>query len=83
MHQILSLSYQFLKLSNDFQHIEIKSIFIQCGNLHQIMIYLVNLSMLFNKDFIARTHRCVRYDSEMHEAMLLDCTTGDAGSAIQ
>ena len=47
------------------------------------MIYLVNLSMLFNKDFIPRTHRCVRYDSEMHEAMLLDCTTGDAGSAIQ
>ena len=33
--------------------------------------------------FIARTHGCVRNDSETHETVLLDCTTGEAGSAIQ
>ena len=32
---------------------------------------------------IARTHGCVRNDSETHETVLLDCTTGEAGSAIQ
>ena len=32
---------------------------------------------------IARTHGCVRNDSEMHMTVLLDCTTGEAGSAIQ
>ena len=31
----------------------------------------------------ARTHGCVRNDRETHETMLLDCTTGEAGSAIQ
>ena len=31
---------------------------------------------------IARTHGCVRNDSETHETVLLDCTTGEAGSAI-
>ena len=34
-------------------------------------------------DIIARTHGCVRYDSETHETVLLDCTTGEAGNAIQ
>ena len=34
-------------------------------------------------DFIARTHGCARNDSETHETALLDCTTGEAGSAIQ
>ena len=34
-------------------------------------------------DFIARTHWCVRNDSETHKTVLLDCTTGEAGSAIQ
>ena len=34
-------------------------------------------------DFIARTHWCVPNDSETHETVLLDCTTGEAGSAIQ
>ena len=28
--------------------------------------------------FIARTHGCVRNDSETHETVLLDCTTGEA-----
>ena len=32
---------------------------------------------------IAITHGCVRNDSETHETVLLDCTTGEAGSAIQ
>ena len=32
---------------------------------------------------IARTHGCVRNDSETHETVLLVCTTGEAGSAIQ
>ena len=34
-------------------------------------------------EFIARTHGCVRNDSETHETVLLDCTTGEAGSAVQ
>ena len=33
--------------------------------------------------FIARTHGGVRNDSETHETVLLDCTTGEAGRAIQ
>ena len=32
--------------------------------------------------YIAITHGCVRNDSETHETVLLDCTTGEAGSAI-
>ena len=31
----------------------------------------------------ARTHGCVRNDSETHETVLLDCTPGFAGRAIQ
>ena len=31
----------------------------------------------------ARTHGCVRNDSETHETVLLDCTTVEVGSAIQ
>ena len=34
-------------------------------------------------DIIAKTHGCVQNDSETHETVLLDCTTGEAGSAIQ
>ena len=34
-------------------------------------------------DFIARMHGCMQNDSEMHETVLLDCMTGEAGSAIQ
>ena len=33
--------------------------------------------------YIARTHGCVRNDNETHEIVLLDCTTGEAASAIQ
>ena len=33
--------------------------------------------------FIARTHGCVRNDSETHKTVLLDCMTGEATSAIQ
>ena len=28
-------------------------------------------------------HGCVQNDSETHETVLLDCMTGEAGSAIQ
>ena len=34
-------------------------------------------------NYIARTHGCVWNDSETHETVLLDCTAGEAGSAIQ
>ena len=34
-------------------------------------------------DYIVRTHGCVQNDSETHETVLLDCTTGKARSAIQ
>ena len=34
-------------------------------------------------DSVARTHGCVRSDSETHETVLLDCTTGEAGIATQ
>ena len=32
---------------------------------------------------IAWTPGCTRIDSEMHETVLLDCTTGETGIAIQ
>ena len=37
---------------------------------------LINVETLI--DSIARTHGCVRCDSETHETVLLDCTTGEA-----
>ena len=44
----------------------------------EIIIQIINPSF-----FKARTHGCVRNDREMHETVLLDCMTGEAGSAIQ
>ena len=35
--------------------------------------------MIFN---ITRTHGCVRNDSETHETVLLECTTGEAGVTV-
>ena len=34
------------------------------------------------RDFIARTHGCEQKDSETHETVLSDCTTGEAANAI-
>ena len=52
--------------------------------LHNISDQSIIVSMLWAlEEFIARMHGCVRHDSEMHETVLLDCTSGEAGSAIQ
>ena len=45
--------------------------------------YTVMTSVIGLAHTIARTHWCVRNDSETQETVLLDCTTGEAGNAIQ
>ena len=53
------------------------------------LIMLLKILTCFTKvahptpDNKARTHGCVRNDSETHETVLLDCTTGVAGGAVQ
>ena len=43
----------------------------------------VSIAVIDRYDNIARTHGYVRNDSETHKSVLLDCTTGEAGNAIQ
>ena len=48
------------------------------------MKYIVPLRIMVNAVwFYSRNARGVRNDSETHKTVLLDCTTGEAGSAIQ
>ena len=39
--------------------------------------------LLNHESFIARMHGCVRNDSETHETVLLDCTTGNPVTPVE
>ena len=51
-------------------HLTVHLIILKISNSYSVIV-----------EIIARTHGCVRNDSETHETVLLDCTTGEAGSA--
>ena len=41
------------------------------------------VELIYSIRHYSENARCLRNDSEKHEAVLLDCTTGEAGRAIQ
>ena len=51
----------------------------QASNQHLWFFIMACLNKFTTSDIIMRMHRCVRDDSELHETVLLDCTTSKAG----
>ena len=51
--------------------------------VRKVVIIVTKCKLSLEWGHKARTNGCVRNDSETHETVLLECMTGEAGSAIQ